>query len=87
MQLPQLKVSKLFVGTIGLFPKVTAVPMYKYDVSNSESDPLFIMLGKNDGKAENDEPYDFIFSGTPMHYLDGNNNLDSLFQAITTDIF
>jgi hypothetical protein len=81
--LPELRVSKLFVGAIGLLPKATSVPMYRYDVSNSTSDPLFIMIGKNDNTQE----YDFVFSGTPMHFLNGNNNLEDLFEIILKDIF
>jgi len=81
--LPELRVSKLFVGAIGLVPKATSIPMYRYDVSNSTSDPLFIMIGKNDNTQE----YDFVFSGTPMHFLNGNSNLDDLFGIILRDIF
>jgi len=85
--LPELILSKIFFGAIALKPKATSIPMYRFDDAG-EDDPLFIMLGKNDNKNdENDEPYDFIFSGTPMHLLDGNNNLNELFNIIFEDIY
>jgi hypothetical protein len=53
-------------------------------LANSTEDPLFIMLGKNEFGSDE---FDFIFSGTPMHFLNGNNNLEELFSIILNDIF
>ncbi len=87
--LPELVLSKLFFGAIALKPKATSIPMYRFD-DTGDDDPLFIMLGKNDNKTDElyvYEPYDFVFSGTPMHLLDGNNNLNDLFKIIFEDIY
>ena len=71
---------------MGLKPKPTAIPMYRYDDPKSAKDPLFIILGKNDNKAPKDA-YDFVFSATPLHYLQGNNNLDAFFRIIFEKVF
>ncbi len=81
--LPVLSTSKFIVGLIALIPKVTSVPMYRYDDPNLTEDPIFIMAGRNDNTGE----YDFIFSGTPMHFLQGNGNLNELFSIILIDMF
>jgi hypothetical protein len=81
--LPELKVTNFIFGLIAFKPKVTAIPMYRYDDPNREDDPMFVLLGFNDNSKE----YDFVFSGTPLHLLRGNNNLDELFIRIYKDIF
>lgn len=81
--LPELTVSSFIVGLIGLVPKANSVPMYRYDLANTDDDPQFIVIGRNDNTNE----YDFVFSGTPMHFLRGNNNLDGVFETILVDIF
>ncbi len=86
VQLPTLKVNKIILGLMGLKPKPTAIPMYRYDDPKSAKDPLFIILGKNDNKAPKDA-YDFVFSATPLHYLQGNNNLDAFFRIIFEKVF
>lgn len=83
IELPELKVSTFIVGLNALIPKTTSIPMYRYDVANNDDDPIFILIGKNDNSQE----YDFVFAGTPMHFLNGNDNLDDLFEIILTDIF
>ena len=47
------------------------------------------MLGVNDNKLVSDpeNAYDFVFSGTPLHYLKGNGNLEEFFKIIFNDIF
>ncbi|RMG41644.1 MAG: hypothetical protein D6732_02160, partial [Methanobacteriota archaeon] len=81
--LPELTTSQFIVGLIGLKPKITSVPMYRYDAPNTTEDPIFIMVGLNDNTQE----YDFVFSGTPLHFLRGNGNLDELFGIILLDLF
>lgn len=81
--LPQLKVSKFILGLIALQPKATSVPMYRYDDPALAEDPIFVMVGQNDNTGE----YDFVFSGTPLHFLQANNNLDQLFEIIIVDLF
>ncbi len=83
--LPPLKVSVFIIGQIALRPKANAVPMYRFDDPNRESDPIFVLVGQNDNLQG--QPYDFVFSGTPLHMLNGNNNLDELFRNIFRDIF
>ncbi|NOX37089.1 MAG: hypothetical protein GXO78_06075 [Calditrichaeota bacterium] len=81
--LPTLKVSKFILGLISLIPKATAIPMYRYDDPNLTDDPIFILVGRNDNTGE----YDFVFSGTPLHYLQGNNNLNEFFRIVFRDLF
>jgi len=81
--LPELKVSKFIVGLIALAPKATSIPMYRYDDPKREDDPIFIMVGRNDNTGE----YDFVFSGTPLHLLRGNNNIEEFFRIILKDLF
>ncbi|MCB0315106.1 MAG: hypothetical protein KDH84_17910, partial [Calditrichaeota bacterium] len=81
--LPALSVSNIVVGSIALKPKANSVPMYRYDDPGSTDDPLFILAGQNDNTGE----YDFIFSGTPLHYLRGNGNLNEFFTIVLRDFF
>ena len=81
--LPELKVSNFILGVIALVPKASSVPMYRYDEANTDDDPIFIMAGQNDNTRE----YDFVFSGTPMHLLGGNGNLNEIFEIIIVDLF
>jgi len=83
--LPELKVSRYIFGLIALKPKVNAVPMYRYDDPNRETDPIFVLIGQNDNLLG--QPYDFVFAGTPLHMLNGNSNLDDLFRVILGDVF
>jgi hypothetical protein len=94
IELPQLKLNKIIVGVAALKPKATSLPLYRYDDAALTEDPIFIMLGLNDNKfspansdEQNKEAYDFVFSGTPLHYLQGNNNLDELFRIIFEQVF
>lgn len=81
--LPELRVSSFILGLKGLVPKASSLPMYRYDLPNDPNDPIFVMAGLNDNTGE----YDFVFSGTPLHFLRGNNNLNDLFQIILFDLF
>jgi hypothetical protein len=81
--LPELKVSSFILGVIALQPKASSVPMYRYDEPNTNDDPIFIMTGQNDNTRE----YDFVFSGTPLHLLRGNNNVEELFEIILFELF
>ncbi len=82
--LPDLKVSKFFAGVKSLVPKAGAVPLYRFDDPSSPPvDPLFVILGRNDNTGQ----YDFVFSATPLHQLNGNNNLDDFFDIILNDVF
>jgi hypothetical protein len=83
--LPDLKVSNYIFGLIALKPKANAIPMYRYDDPNRTSDPIFVLIGQNDNLQG--QPYDFVFAGTPLHMLNGNNNLDDLFRVILQDVF
>jgi len=87
--LPELKVSKIVLGLAALKPKVNSIPLYRYDDPKMDEDPLFVLLGKNDLKAQFDPEiaYDFVFSGTPMHFLNGNDNLNDFFRIIFKDVF
>ncbi len=88
VELPQLKLSKIIVGLMALKPKPTAIPLYRYDDPKSDNDPIFVLLGWNDNKQNQGlEAYDFIFSATPLHYLQGNNNLNDFFKIVFKDIF
>lgn len=81
--LPALSVSSIIVGSIALKPKANSIPMYRYDDPAGTDDPLFILTGQNDNTGE----YDFIFSGTPLHYLRGNGNLNEFFTIVLRDFF
>jgi len=89
--LPQLTVSKIILGLVALKPKTKAISLYQYDDTKKEDDPSFILLGQNDLKAQSlpqvQDAYDFVFSGTPLHYLNGNGNLDDFFSIIINDVF
>ncbi len=83
--LPDLQISRYVFGLIALKPKENAIPMYRYDDPNRETDPIFVLIGQNDNLQG--QPYDFVFAGTPLHMLNGNNNLDDLFRIILRDVF
>ncbi|MCD4730150.1 MAG: hypothetical protein K8R74_06100 [Bacteroidales bacterium] len=83
ISLPELQSSQFINGVLALEQKATSVPMYRYDDTETEDDPLFVLIGRND----NTGVYDFVFSGTPLHYLQGNSNLDEFFRIIFQDIF
>ncbi len=89
--LPELSVSKIILGLAALKPKTKAISLYRYDDKNKVDDPSFILIGQNDLKAqilsEAQGAYDFVFSGTPLHYLNGNGNLDDFFSIIINDVF
>lgn len=90
LTLPELQVNRIILGLAALKPRVTALPLYYYDDPAKEDDPLFILLGLNDNKAEKlpvQDAYDFLFSGTPLHYLQGNANLNEFFKIILKDVF
>lgn len=80
--LPELKVSKFFAGVKALEPKASAIPLYRYGGTTTD-DPLFIILGRDD----NTGVYNFVFSATPLHQLNGNNNLNDFFDIILNQIF
>ena len=65
---------------------MTAIPLYRFNDTSVDDDPVFVLLGKNDNKFGRDK-YDIIFAGTPLHMLQGNNNLDQFFKIIFKDIF
>ena len=81
--LPELRVSNFIIGLISLFPQASSVPMYRYDEPNNDDDPIFIMTGQNDNTRE----HDFVFSGTPLHFLDQNNNLEEFLEIVIVDLF
>lgn len=82
--LPDLKVSTFILGgAFALKASPGAVPMYRYDDPAITTDPLFVILGRNDNTGD----FDFVFSGTPLHFLQGNGNLDELFEIILKDVF
>ncbi|MFQ5584698.1 MAG: hypothetical protein ACE5GL_09720, partial [Calditrichia bacterium] len=80
--LPELRSSNTFLlnGLIALVPKMSSVPMYRFDDPQSPADPLFILIGLND----NTNQHDFVFAGTPLNQLNGNGKL---FEIILKDIF
>jgi|GEM_PF-470157 len=81
--LPELKVSNFIFGVIATAAKPGSIPLYHYVDANAAENPLFVMLGRND----NSGVYDFVFSGTPLHQLNGNNNLDEFFDVILNYVF
>lgn len=83
--LPELRSSNTFLlnGLIALVPKMSSVPMYRFDDPQSPDDPLFILIGLND----NTNQHDFVFAGTPLNQLNGNGNVGKLFEIILNDIF
>jgi hypothetical protein len=83
--LPELRSSNQFAlfGLLALIPKATSVPMYYYDDTNLQDDPLFVLIGQNDNSGQ----YDFVFAGTPLNQLNGNGNVEELFKIILDQIF
>ncbi len=86
---PVLKVppNQYILGIKALGPKVTSVPMYSSNAVLSKQGkagvPLFVVMGRNDNTGE----YDFVFAGVPFHQLNGNQNLDQLFDIVLNYIF
>lgn len=80
--LPELAVSRIIVGMIALRPKANAIPMYRYENASGD-DPLFILAGRNDNSGQ----VDFVFSGTPLHFLRGNGNVSRFFDIVLSDLF
>lgn len=83
LSLPRLKVSGFILGVFSLVPKANSVPIYRYDQPNTDDDPIFIMVGRNDSTNEPD----FVFAGTPLHFLNENNNLNRFFDVILQNLF
>lgn len=81
--LPELKVSNIIFGVISTAPKEGSVNLYEYADPGTESNPLFVLLGRND----NTGVYDFVFSGAPLHQLNGNDNLNEFFNIILNYVF
>ncbi|RMG65201.1 MAG: hypothetical protein D6715_08780 [Calditrichaeota bacterium] len=81
--LPQLEVSGFILGIIALKPKVTSIPMYRYQETGTAADPIFVMIGRNDNTGQ----FDFVFAGTPLHFLQGNGKLNEFFDIVFKDIF
>ena len=76
--------STFILGIYDLIPKASSVPMYRYAEGGApEDDAIFVVAGKNDNTNE----FDFVFSGTPMHFLQGNDNLDEYFRIVFRDLF
>jgi len=77
IHLPELKTTKMLIGTFAVTEKEGSVVLYRYD------DKVFIILGRNDNTGE----YDMVFSGAPLHLMNGNNNLNTFFDIIINDVF
>jgi hypothetical protein len=77
IHLPELKTSKMLIGTFAVVPKEGSVVLYRY------SDKVFVILGRND----NTGAYDMVFSGAPLHLINANNNLNTFFDIILNDVF
>ncbi len=87
LQLPELKVSFFIPAMKALTPKANAISLYRSDaIPTEQSDdmPVFMVLGENDNSPGE---YNFLFSGTPLHQLRGNNNLDQFFDVILNNVF
>lgn len=82
-RLPDLKVSSNVFGAFAVKPKSGSVVLYRYEDKSLTPRPVFVILGRND----NTGVYDFIFSGVPLHQLNGNNNLKDLFDIIWNYVF
>jgi len=77
IHLPELKTSKMLIGTFAVTAKEGGVVLYRYD------DKVFVILGRNDNTGE----YDMVFSGAPLHLINGNSNLNNFFDIILNDVF
>jgi len=83
VNLPTLKVSNIIVGLIALKAKQGSIPLYRYDDTSLEVDPVFVIAGRNDNTGK----IDFLFSGTPLHFLNADNNLNEFFDFVLNDLF
>ncbi|MBU1873811.1 hypothetical protein KJ688_08820 [bacterium] len=81
--LPELKVSNFIFGVIATPPKEGNIILYRYNDASLPENPPFVLLGRND----NTDEYDFVFSGAPLHQMNGNGNLDEFFNIIFNRIF
>ncbi len=81
--LPDLKFSATTKNIISLKPKATSIPMYMYDHPSEAENPKFVLIGLND----NTKAYDFVFVGSPLHIVNGNNNIDEFIKIVFRDIF
>jgi len=80
---PELKVQNFIFGVIATPPKEGNIVLYRYNDPNLSVHPPFVLLGRND----NTGVYDFVFSGAPLHQMNGNGNLDEFFYIILNRIF
>jgi hypothetical protein len=81
--LPNLKVSSNVFGAYATKPKSGSIVLYRYEDKNVTPRPIFVVLGRND----NTGVYDFVFSGVPLHQLNGNNNVKEFFNIILNYVF
>ena len=81
--LPDLKFSVTTKNIIALKPKATSIPMYMYDNQSEAENPKFVLVGQNDNSKE----YDFVFVGSPLHIVNGNNNIDEFIKIVFRDLF
>lgn len=81
--LPELKVSSNIFGAFAVTAKSGSINLYRYEDKAVSPRPLFVILGRND----NTGVYDFVFSGAPLHQLNGNNNLKEFFNIILNYVF
>ncbi|PIS28057.1 MAG: hypothetical protein COT43_07215 [Candidatus Marinimicrobia bacterium CG08_land_8_20_14_0_20_45_22] len=77
IKLPELKTTTNIFGTYSVSAKEGSVVLYRYDGK------VFVILGRNDNTGE----YDMVFSGAPLHLINGNSNLDDFFDIILNDVF
>lgn len=81
--MPQLKVANYIFGVISTPPKEGSIILYRYNDASLATNPPFVLLGRND----NTGIYDFVFAGAPLHQMNGNSNLNELFDIIINKIF
>jgi len=77
IRLPELKTTTNIFGTYSVTPKEGSIVLYRYDGK------VFVILGRNDNTRE----YDMVFSGAPLHLINGNNNLKDFLDIILNDVF
>jgi len=77
LNLPELKVSTNIMGAYSVTAKEGSIVLYRYDQK------VFVVLGRNDNTGE----YDMVFSGAPLHQVNGNSNLNEFFDIILNDVF
>lgn len=76
--LPELKMtSGNIFGAYSVDPKDGSIVLYRYD------ERVFVVLGRNDNTGE----YDMVFSGMPLHQINGDNNLNEFFEILLNDVF